>query len=98
MNSFFKYYSRRVITTFLIASPCYAWSQTFSIILLVGLAYVLPDESFDNANQWVSILTLSSWIIMFAIGWVGSKYLIVRPLSQRKESALPSFTSVGVEQ
>ena len=80
MKPIIKYYSRRVITTFLIASPCYIWSTTFSIMILVGLSYVLPDETFDNTDQWVSLLTLSSWIIMFVIGWVGSKYLIVKPL------------------
>ena len=85
MNPKIKYYTRRIITTVLIASPCYTWSTTFSILLLVGLAYVLPDEIFDNIDQWVSILTLSSWIIMFVIGWVGSRYLIVSPSKQIKE-------------
>ena len=85
MNQVIKYYIRRVIAVFLIASPCYVWSSTFSIIVLVGLSYVLPDEFFNNTEQWVSFLILSSWVIMFVVGWVGSKYLIVKPIIQQEE-------------
>ena len=75
-----KYFSRRIIAMFLIASPCYVWSKTIILLGFIGLAYVLPDGDYYNDTQsWVYGMQLVGWIVMFTIGWYGSKLLITKP-------------------
>lgn len=75
-----KYYVRRIVTMFLIASPCYIWSQTIVLLAFLGIAYVLPAEPYmEDTDTWVMSLQLAVWVTMFVIGWFGSKLLIVKP-------------------
>jgi hypothetical protein len=75
-----KYYIRRVIATLLIASPCYLWSQTIVLLGFIGLAYISPDALVAvDESIGVSFFILLVWVTMFTLGWIGSKYLIVRP-------------------
>lgn len=80
MNGKTKYYVRRVVTMFLIASPCYIWSQTLVLLGFVLIAKFSPDTISNIDIQFgASVFQLFVWVSMFIIGWYGSKLLIARP-------------------
>ena len=85
LNTKSKYYIRRIITTFLIASPCYIWSQTLVLLGFVLIAKFSPGTISDiDIEVGAAWFTLSVWVTMFVIGWYSSKLLIVKPKELQK--------------
>lgn len=80
---------------FLIASPCYIWSQILVLFTVIGLFSILPEGDYLNdVEGWVMGLQLLTWIVMFVIGWYGSKLLIVKP-KELQSMALKDQGKVG---
>lgn len=80
MNEKNKYYLRRIITTGIIAAPCFFWSKIIVLLMLVALAMILPDgDYFEDTELWFAGLMILSWLIVGVVGWMGSKLLITRP-------------------
>ena len=95
MSARSKYYIRRIIATLLIGSPCYIWSQVIVLLGFVGLAKISPDALVTiDESVGVHFFVLLVWVTMFVLGWIGSRYLIVKP-KELQSMALKDQGKVG---